>query len=372
MRIGIDARMAGPEQSGIGRYVAEMIWHVAKRETNHEFVLFVRKEGKGLFSSLPKSWTLIEVDIPWYSLAEQVRLSRLIRAARIDLMHFPHWNVPLFLRTPFVLTMHDLTMFRYPRLEASTHGPMVYALKQAAARWIMRSAVRRAKHIITVSDWVKEDVHAVLHTPREKMTTIYQAPFSKPQNISAVQPLLSRYGITRPYVLCVGTAYPHKNLLNLLRAWQEFCEVHTNEYQLVLVGKRTIFYDRLFQSQEMKNSRGVVFTDFVPDNELAVLYQAAALYVFPSKSEGFGLPLLEAMQYGVPIISSNQTSLPEIAGEGALYFDPNSPSDMCRALVQGLTNEDIRLQLKVQGKSELQRYSSETFAKETLRVYEDK
>ncbi len=385
MKIGIDCRMLGPQNGGLGRYVEQLVKQLIETDQENQYVLFLTKQNWEQVTANTNRVQKVVADIPWYSFAEQLRFPGIIRRASVNLMHFPHWNVPLFYRGPFVLTIHDLIMYHYPRASATTLGPVVYFLKDRIHRLVLRSAARRARHIIVTSEFTKQDVRETLGVPLHEMTVTYQAPFKTASEESGILNIESGdakeiapnnpfpnskfYIPDSPFVLYVGSAYPHKNLFGLLKAWQIFQERNGSEYQLVLVGKDSEFYRRQIPNSKFQIP-GLVHLSSVSDQELVELYKHASLYIFPSLYEGFGLPPLEAMRYGVPVVSSNRTCLPEVLGEAALYFDPESYEQMADVIDQGLRNEDLRTTLRENAKHELQRYSWKRLAAQTLALYE--
>lgn len=355
--------MLGSKQGGLGRYVEQLIFHLSLIDHDNEYVLFLRRENWDAVKVGDEKFKFTKVlaDISWYGWQEQFLFSRLIRKAGVDVMHFPHWNVPLLFCGRFVVTIHDLLLLHYPTRAASRLGPIGYWFKNAAYRCVLKHAVKSARHILTTSEFTKQDIHKTLGVSLDKMTVTYQAP-GQPQS------LLSRNG-TKHYVLYVGVAYPHKNLDRLVEAWK-IVQVKTNDkYQLILVGTKNYFYDRLEKKIDDEKIANVMLTGFVTDEDLSGLYRDARLYVFPSLYEGFGLPPLEAWTHNVPVAASNRTCMPEILGEGALYFDPESVEQMADAIIQGLTNEDVRSTLRENARIELQRYSGLDLAKQTLSVY---
>jgi glycosyltransferase involved in cell wall biosynthesis len=373
-KIGIDARMLG-KGHGLGRYVEQLLRGIGQYGGEHQYVVFVlNAECKMQNVELLSKFEIVETNVVWYSMEEQVKFSSIIKKQNIDLMHFPHWNIPLLYNDPYIVTIHDLTMYHYPRLEATTHGPVLYWVKDMAHRLVVKHAVERAKHIITTSEFTKQDIRQALGVPLEKMTTVYQGVgISDQKSGNSGIDIKSRFGITKPYVLYVGAAYPHKNMDGLLSAWELFCEKYGDGYQLVLAGKDSVFYQKLLEQYDHLISRSsVVFTNFVTDEELAVLYKNARTFVFPSLYEGFGIPPLEAIQYSVPVVASNASCLPEVLGEGAYYVDPKSSEAIVDGLYLVCTNEDVRYVLKQQGREELKRYSSESFAKQTISLYTKK
>lgn len=376
MIIGIDARMMG-KGFGLGRYVEQLTSHISVGDHENEYVLFVKPDFQ--HQSQNSHIKSIIADVPWYTLDEQINLPGIIKKAGVDLMHFPHWNVPFLYRGPFIVTVHDLTMYHYPRPEATTLGPVRFWLKDKAHRFLVRHAVKKAEHIIVTSQFTKQDVHETLGVPFEKMTVIYQAPFRGNNNFQVTHdnhPSNLPSQISKPYILYVGAAYPHKNVARLIEAWKIFEEKYKDTYQLVLVGKENYFWKRMLNTAGLnqgtpndQRSQSIVFFGFASDEELEVIYKNASLFVFPSLYEGFGLPPLEAMVRGIPVVSSGASCLPEILGEAAMYFDPEDSGDMARAIEEALMNEDIRTELKLNARQELARYSAERMALQTRQVY---
>lgn len=366
MKIGIDCRMMS-SNFGIGRYVQQLVKHLLEIDKKNQYVLFV---NHGFLSTDFTDVKIVVADIPWYGWEEQVKFKKIIDKEKVDLMHFPHWNVPLLYNKPFVVTIHDLTMYHYPRPEATTLGPLKFWLKDRAHRLVVRHAVKRAKKIFVTSEFTKQDVHQTLKVPMEKMVVTYQAPFENKRSID--YSLLSI--VSGKYVLCVGAAYPHKNLGGLLKAWRIFCEKYGGGYKLVLVGKNNYFYNNLQSSrlsggQAIFNLQSAIHLNNVSDDELVSLYSGTRLFIFPSLYEGFGLPPLEAMSHGVPVVSSNRACMPEVLGEAALYFDPENYEQMADVIHRGLTDEDVRFELKNNAVELLKMYSWEKLARETKMWY---
>src|SRR3989338_812873 len=362
MRIGIDARMIG-KGFGLARYIEQLILHLQIQDTENEYIIFLKRDNFDTFEPTNSNFKKVLADISWYSFEEQLKFPWIIRKAKVDVMHFPHFNVPVVYSGPYIVTIHDLIMFHYPRQEASTHGPFVYWVKDFVHRLVVRSASRRAKHIFVTSEFTKCDVHETLGVAMEKMTVTYQAPFANaaPSNVGTSF-ILSTYKITKPYLLYVGAAYPHKNLDGLLEAWKLFQEKYGTAYQLLLVGKENFFYNKLKQKIE-KESIDVIYTGFVPDDELSNLYKNSTLYVFPSLYEGFGLPPLEAMIHAAPVVSSNASCLPEVLQDAALYFDPHKSEEMADTIYKGITEDPTRLKLQENAQKLLPKYSWDTLAK---------
>ena len=272
MKIGIDCRMLG-SGFGLARYIQQLVKHLLEIDLENQYVLFFRNENIKEFKAVTnKNVKIIIADLPWYSWQEQIKFKKIIKQQNIDLMHFPHWNVPYVYNGPFVVTIHDLIMYHFPRPEATTLGTSKFFVKDKIHRLILRHAVKRAKHILTPTSFTKHDIHTTLKIPEEKITITYEAPFCISEE-GKLNPLdvLEKYQILKPHVIYVGAAYPHKNLKGLLKAWQIFEQRYGLDYQLVLVGQKNYFYDKLINSDEIKACKQVVYTGFVPDNVLQIL-----------------------------------------------------------------------------------------------------
>lgn len=369
MRIGIDARFYGPFGKGLGRYVQKLIEHLEQLDHPHQVTVFLRKENWEACQLYDSRFTKALADYPWYSISEQTGFPRLLRRGNFDLMHFPHYNVPLFYRRPFVVTIHDLIVSRYPTVRASTLNPLVYRLKHEAYQWVIRSAVNRARRILTVSQYSKQVLQSTFRIPGKKIVVTYEAaePLSAGAATSGAK---ERLAPRAPYLLYVGNAYPHKNLEGLLSAFVLLKKTVHSPLKLVLVGKMDYFFRRIVQRAALlRLGDDVVFPGFVTDEELAALYAHAALYVFPSFEEGFGLPPLEAMSAGVPVASSNRSCLPEILGDAAAFFDPDQPRQMAEVLRRLLAHPDERSRLRKKGISRVARFRWDDLARTTLDVY---
>jgi len=367
MRIGIDARFYGPVGKGLGRYTQKLIEHLETVAQEHEFVVFLRRENFDLFQPRSGRFRKVLADFRWYTLAEQVRFPALIRREGIDLMHYPHFNVPVMTPAPFVVTIHDLILLRYPTHRATTLNRFMYRIKYAAYRRVIRTAVRKSERIITVSEYTKDDIVRAFSVPKEKVVVTYEAADEAVETRREVD--LRAKGIRKPYFLYVGNAYPHKNLERLLRV---FAKTRGSglDAQLVLVGKADYFYDRLKREAETLGiAKDVVFYGYAEDSELPSLYAKARAYVFPSLLEGFGLPPLEAMRYGTPVAASGISCLPEILGEAAKYFDPEDEDGMMAAMKSVFGDEPLRERLSSLGRAQAAKYSWDDCARKTYDIY---
>ncbi len=371
--------MYGPKWGGggLGRYVEELVTELQKIDTEHRFVLFLKRENFDACKLTNPRFEKVLADVHWYTAKEQLVMPKLIDRAGLDLFHYPHWNVPLFAKTPFVVTIHDLILLEDPNsARATTLGPVRYAVKRLGYKTVLTHAMKKSKAIIAVSHFVKNSILKHFDVPATKLHVIYEGVTSNEMGSGRESRILDSRpdpipAITTPYFLYVGSAYPHKNLESLLHAFSFFVKKYP-DVKLVLVGKEDVFYKKLQKELEeidIKND-AVVFTGFVPDTVLEELYAHASLYVFPSHHEGFGLPPLEAMAHGVPVASSNRGPLPEILGDAAAYFNPDDLEEMVAVMERAHRDDDLRKNLIAKGDTQVKRYSWDTMAREIHQLYE--
>lgn len=366
MRIGIDARFFGPLETGIGRYVERLVTHLAVIDQANEYVLFFRRRGYDWWQPPNERWTKVLADVHWYGLAEQYRMPMIYQQAHLDLLHVPHFNVPLVTRQPFVVTIHDLILDEFPTERATTLEPLLFALKFRAYQAVVRHAVRGSKGIISVSQHSKAQLIQHFSIPADKVTVTYESVDPLPEAVPFDH--LEQRGVRRPYLLHVGNSYPHKNLERLVAA-AEIAQRRHLDFQLVLVGKADYFSQRLQAEVQKRGLKNILFFGFAADQELAALYQHAQAYIFPSLSEGFGLPGLEAMQAGIPVFAARASCLPEVFGPAAGYFDPLEPASIAQSIEQALRDTLLRQRLVQAGHQQLQQYSWRRMAEQTLALY---
>ncbi len=391
MTIGIDARFYGPVGKGLGRYTQEVVDNLIRLTsadsstgdgTGFNYVIFLSPENYDEFTATGPKVRKVRLNIPWYSFKEQWLFPFYIWRAKVNLMHFPHFNVPILTPTKFVVTIHDLILTHFPTLRATTLSPWLYRLKNLAYRLVIFAAVSRARRIIAVSQFTKNDLLKKFKLPPGKILVTYEgvANLAKGRDSLFVAKLDSEETLAnchsgQNFLLYVGNAYPHKNLERLLQVFVRLRALWPN-LRLVLVGKSDYFYKgleaearrlNLFQPGNINSP--VVFPDYVPDAELEILYQSARVYVFPSLYEGFGLPPLEAMVQGCPVVCAASSSLPEVLGDAALYFNPVDEEDMFNKINSVLANENLRRELIGRGYRQAKKYNWWECARQTEEIY---
>jgi glycosyltransferase involved in cell wall biosynthesis len=256
--------------------------------------------------------------------------------------------------------MHDLTTTRFRNPDKN---PVVFKAKQQVYKWVNKEVAKKSKYIITATNYVKDDlVDYAGISPSKIFVTNESADFIEDQP----KPVAKLTG--KQFIMYVGNATPHKNLDRLVEAFKLIQESNPSLY-LALGGKTTSNYKALAEKVAMKNIQNVVFTDFVSEGQLRWMYENCVAYVFPSLSEGFGLPGLEAMIHGAPVISSNATCLPEVYGDAAYYFYPYHTKEIANAIEEIVKNQKLREELVAKGKDQVKKYSWQKMAEQTIEVY---
>ena len=357
-RIVIDARILF---TSTGRYVERLLHHLQDLDRENEYLVLLSARDHSRWTPRAPNVTTKVADVKPYGFAEQWRFARLLQRLRADLVHFTVPNHPLLYRRPHVVTVHDLTLIDFVHELEGRDASLRYRAKRVAFRWVMRWTARRSHALITPTRYVRDQLIRRFGAPGSRIHVT-------PEGVDtlATDPQPSDRGQGPEFLLSVGNAYPYKNLWRLIEA---FRDLGRPGLRLLLVGAPDMFYDELRRRTEAAGIEGVVFAGFVPDPELAWLYQHARLFVFPSLSEGFGLPGLEAMRYGLPVLSSNASCLPEVYGEGAEYVDPTDTAGLASAIGRLLDDEERLEALRRAGAEVAGRYPWRRTAEQTLEVY---
>ncbi|HUD04860.1 MAG TPA: glycosyltransferase family 1 protein [Patescibacteria group bacterium] len=426
MRIGIDCRLW--EQTGVGRYTRNLVENLQKVDKKNDYVLFMRKEDhdaiqNSKFKIQNSKWKIVKTDIKWHSLSEQLKFPTIIRREHLDLMHFPYFSVPIFYNRPYIVTIHDLIINHFSTGKASTLAYPSYLAKREAYEFVIKQAAKGAKKIITPSNATKQEIIDHLKIAENKIDVIYEAAEIKNQESRIKN---QEYG---KYFLYVGNAYPHKNLERLVQAFKILTrgtigvnigatrqsrfsddarqtlsqsskstrslneslsskpvnndatafdlpqsglahDPSLSNLKLILVGEKDYFYQRLEKENQSDN---IIFYGKASDKELVSLYTNAVVLVAPSLMEGFGLPVLEAMSLGCLVVASDIPAFKEIAGDNALYFNPQDENDIYLRLKDVLENEEKYREEKLEkALRKSQQFSWEKAAEQTLNVYESR
>lgn len=360
MRIGIDGRFFN--ESGVGRYIRNLIFNLKTLDKKNEYVIFLLRKDYEFFEETA-NFKKVVTDFVWYGLAEQFKFPGLLNKHKLDLVHFPHFNVPIFYSGKFVVTIHDLIHQHHAMIRATTLNPLAFGLKQIGYRKVFRTAVTKSQKIFVPSNYVKELLmeewkvaeNKILVTAEAVDANILKLSVKEAENVS-----------NKPYIFYVGNAHPHKNVEGLIQAFLKIKKEHSN-LSLILAGHDHYFWERI---KKQFQDASIIYKGFISDEELVSLYKGAGAFVLPSFEEGFGIPILEAMACSCPVISSNAGSLQEVGGEAAIYFDPYSPEDMEKKISYVLDDEELRKELIQKGLKRVKLFSWKKLANQTLKIYE--
>jgi glycosyltransferase involved in cell wall biosynthesis len=365
MRIAFDLRRI--KNPGIGRYMKCLVEAVIEQEPQHEYLLILPTDAEGKISVDHRRATKLNSKLKYYSIQEQLQLPGILRRNKIDLFHSPHFIMPLLRPCPCVVTIHDVIYLACKEDLPSRIGRLYY-------HGMMSASVRMADRIITDSEFSKQEIVRRLHADPSKIEVIYPGvarQFQQNADRSQVQAVCSKYRLSGQFILYTGIYKPRKNHAGLLHAFQRFL-ANGGQGQLVIAGPMNEGEGELKHLVEKLGiERQVVLAGFVDDLDLQALYSSARVYACPSLYEGFGFTVLEAMACGVPVVSSRAASLPEVAGQGALYADARNPEEFANALHLAFYDPDARRLLIENGRKNCQRFRWENAAQRTLAVYHE-
>lgn len=362
MKIGIDCRIYSSKFTGIGRYAHELVQNLIRindeKKRPHEIILFFNEPEFHEYRPPNPAVRKVLVNARHYSFAEQIKFLKKLNKEKLDFVHFPHFNVPYFYNRPYNVTIHDLTISLFPG-----KGNKIWKFFQRMAYdMIIKNATVKAKTVITISQNTKKDLIEKLDVPEEKIEVIYNGVsdnFTLIEDPQTLQKTLNKYKIKKEFLLYTGVWRYHKNLPRLIEAFAILKHKRNIDISLVITGKPDPDYPETKQAvKELGLTQDVIFTGLVEEEELIHLYNAANIYVFPSLYEGFGLPPLEAMKCGTPVVASNASSIPEICGEGnAIFFDPYKVNDIAEKIEKVYKNTDLQAELIENGMARADKFT---------------
>jgi len=365
-KILIDCRFVGGG-SALGRYAEQLFINLLKLDSNFEFSPILLENYKKDIPKIIKKSNPLWTDIKHYSLSEQTKLPKLIREQNPDLIHYTHFNVPIFSEKPFVTTILDLTISRFKDKNQSFVEIMAY-------NFLLKQVAKRANHLITSSKETASDIRKYLKVTQAKTSVVYlgiEEKF-KPQSEEKIAAFKKEYKIDYPYIMYAGQWRPHKNLLRLFKAFRMLKKNYGTKQKLVLFGKPDSRYPEIPQTiKALGLENEIIVLGFIPDDLLPAAYSGADLYVIPSLAEGFGFPPLEAMACATPVASSLISCMPEILDEAAVFFDPYDYADMAVKINTALTNQKLRSVLIQRGAHLVKKYTWQKTAENTLRIYQN-
>jgi len=337
-------------------------------DDGHRYVLFFNNPEFEKFKEPSPKFKKVLADAPIYSLREQTHFLKVLNKEKLDLMHFTHFNAPIFYKTTSIVTIHDLILSFFPgKKKKSILSKLGYFLT-------LRSSVKHAKKVITVSENSRDDLIKIMKTPKDKIDVIYQGvtdEFKQIDDNLRIKKTLQKLGINKPFFLYTGVWRYHKNIPNMIRAYKKVRELTGEDIQLVITGKEDPWYPEVKElPSEIGVKDSVKLTGLVDENELVDLYNAASIYIFPSFYEGFGLPPLEAMACGTPVAASDASCIPEVIGKGnAAFFNPKDYEEMAQVIHALYKDKAMQEELVRKGLIRVGEFSWQTMAELTHNLY---
>lgn len=371
MRVAFDATAIPSNRAGAGIYIFSLVKALARVDRDNEYVVFVKPEHGEEFGTLGPNFRLMPVSVsstPRRLVWEQTALPSALRRLKADVLHSPHYTMPLLPGGGFrrVVTFHDMTYMLMPELHPRFHRRFFPPM--------MRLSVRLADRLIAASESTRRDMARLLPASvgKTELTLLAAGPVFRPVPPAEVSDACTRHGLTPGrFLLYVGVLEPRKNVPMLLQAFARIAEQFP-DVPLVIVGKKGWMYDAIFaELTALGLAERVVFTGYVPEADLPRLYGGARAFVYPSLYEGFGLPVLEAMQCGTPVVTTEISSMPEVAGDAALLVQPGDVGGLADALTCVLSDDALAADLKRRGLARAALFSWERCARETRAVYEE-
>ncbi|MDE3167476.1 MAG: glycosyltransferase family 4 protein [Acidobacteriota bacterium] len=372
LHIVIDARRI--RDFGIGTYIRSLVHALGQVDRRNRYTLVSGPADERTLAGLPESFQTAVYARNDHAVLDHIAFPLFLRGLRPDLVHIPLNRVPLLMVRPYVVTVHDLANIF---LEEGTGN-----LRMQLRRFRFRRGLERANRVIAVSDSTKRDVETTMGIPPDRIRRVYNAPdpgfFNRATSPgSEQQRILERYQIQYPYLLYAGNIRKQKNIPRLVEAFAVVRSQLTGhpvyrDLRLVIIGDTISSYPAVRQSVIRSRVENVVrFLGFVPFDTLRCFYECAAAFVFPSRYEGFGLPPLEAMACGTPVVTSNVSSLPEVVGEAAIQVNPENVFDIARGIKEVLLDEKLRATLIRRGREQAARFSWTWTARQVLEIYEE-
>ncbi|MDB5183726.1 MAG: hypothetical protein JWO07_407 [Candidatus Saccharibacteria bacterium] len=360
MLIAIDARIIS---TSTGRYVERLVTYLEQLDSPHEFIILVLEKDKDYWKPTRSNFTVKVADFKQYTFDEQIAFSRFLRRLKADLVHFCMPQQPVVYHGLSVTTIHDLNLLRIKQNDDMSKAAL--RTKQIIFRSLLHSVISRSNHIITPSKYTADDVMKFHRISKDKITVTHESA----DLVSTSPKPVSKYKNV-PFLLMVGRTEEYKNHRNAIEAMQAMLW-RDPKLRMVVVGKRDDSSSELEDWVLTNGFTNVDFFGFASDEQLAWLYEHCRGYIFASYMEGFGLPGLEAMKHGAPVASSDRTSLPEVYGKAAIYFNPDDIAEMSEVMGKLLNDKSLRHRLIEAGHKRTELYSWQRMAKQTLDIYNE-
>ena len=369
-RIGIEVqRLFRPKKHGMEVVALELIRELQTIDSKHEYTVFVKKDVGKCIEDSDRVAVHPLTSLP-YPIWEQILLPNTIRNAQLDILHATCNTAALLPSIPLVLTLHDVIYLE--KLDMA--GTWYQNFGNLYRRWIVPSAVRKAKAIITVSEFEKKVILDRLQVPEDKIKVIHNAvnsSFNNRYSKDEVETFRKSLGLPDKFTLFLGNTAPKKNTRNTIDAYTKYIVNATAPLPMVILDyPKEMVFEQLRQSGYAALLDHFIFPGYIPPNQMPLMYNSATLFIYPSLRESFGLPILEAMACGIPVITSNTSSMPEVAGHAAMLVDPLDVTDMARAIEQVLCSEEQRTEMTIKGLKRAEAFTWRNAATKLLDVYE--
>ena len=356
MHIAIDARFLN---SSTGTYGVKLLNYLEQIDTTNRYSVLVWPKDIDYWKPTNPNFTVVPADYDYYSFAEQIGLKQFLDKLRPDLVHFLMPQQPLLYQGKTVTTMHDMTLLNTYN---SDKNWLIFHAKQLVGRFVFKRIAKISDHVIAITQNTKREYQEFSGIPDNKISVIHEAA---EVHKGELEPCNVPF---KEFIMYVGQQPDYKNIPRLAEAHQKLLVRHP-DLGLVLVGRMNDAVQRNKDMFEKRGYKNIHFTGFLPDNQRDWLFTQTRAYVFPSLMEGFGLPPLEAMAYGTPVVSSNASCLPEVLGDAAEYFNPKNVTDMASTIERVISDDDLRRQMIKRGTSQVAKYSWEKMARETHAIY---
>jgi glycosyltransferase involved in cell wall biosynthesis len=356
-RIVIDAREL---RTSTGRYMERLLRYLQQLDREHEYIVLLKPEDIASWNPDHANFNKLVCPHDEFGFGEQIGFKKQLDSLRADLVHFGMVHQPVWYQGNVVTTVHDLTTMRFTN---PAKNSAIFTFKQQVYKYVVWRVAHKSAALLTPSRFVADDIVRYTGVPASKITVTYEAAEAIEDAPIAVPKLAGKR-----FLMYIGRPTPHKNLERLIEAFSLLRAQHP-DLILVLAGRKDANYERIEDNAYVQGIKSLHFTGFVSDKRLRWLYEHCEAYVFPSLSEGFGLPGLEAMRHGAPVVSSNATCLPEIYCDAAHYFDPTDTQAMTDAINEVLTDKKLRAGLIRKGHKQAEKYSWQRMAEQTLEVY---
>jgi glycosyltransferase involved in cell wall biosynthesis len=353
MKVAIDIQTTLGKPTGFGFYVSNLI-EALKKQTNQGIELVLIKPSSEEDFSTPQRFI-------W----DQFTYPSKAKLAEVDILHQPCFSAPLNFKKPVVVTIHDIISLLFPET-------IPFASRMFYSKW-MPFSYRKASKIITISESTKKDIIRVLGIDEHKIKVIplaYDRKFEKEIPTQEIEKVKKKYSLPKEYLLHIGTLEPRKNLDFLIEAFAEVISKGNDDLGLVITGKKGWYYEGLFEKvKNLSLEHRVIFTGYIDEVDKAAIYQGAKIFTFPSVYEGFGLPPLEAMASGIPVISSDTSSMPEVVGDAGILLSPYDKKGWIKAINELILNKALYKEMIQKNKEQIKKFDWDKTAKETIEVY---